>query len=924
MTPSAHTSLSLKARITLYSLAIALISLWTLSILATQGLRKDAERLLGEQQLSTAATVANQINRELELRLDALQKVAGRLAPHMRQGTPAMQALLDQHQVLQTLFNGNLFVTDAAGVRIAFTPFSQDHIGTDLHDRDYIQNALVHGKASVGQPILSRTSQTPIVVMAAPIINAQGRIIGALAGVIDLSVPNFLDQIPVSHYGQTGGFILIARPQRLVVTATDKSRIMSTLPAPGVNSALDDFDKWREGSAVYVNSRGVEVFSSAKNIPAAAWYLIATLPTAEAFAPVYTMQRFMLLATLLLTLLVGALSWWMARRELRPLQNAVRALARQISQQQPFSPLPIERQDEIGQLIDGFNHSLEALSQREQALRESEARFRSLHEASFGGIVIHDNGKILECNQAFCDMTGFTADELIGQDGFFLIAPNSLGKVLQHIASGSEQAYEAEGVRKDGSRFPLSIQGKNIPYKGRIVRVGEFRDISERKQAEKEINRLAFYDQLTGLPNRQLLADRLAHALATRFRHQREGALFFIDLDKFKKVNDTLGRAGGDALLQQVARRLLSCVRDGDTVARISADEFVVLLEGLSEHGESAEKQAAMVADKIVATLHKTYQLDNATLNCTACIGVAMFDALSEPDGLLSRAELALRQAKADESQAVRFFDPQMQAMVIAQSTLESDLRQAILNEQFCLHYQAQVDVSGKILGAEVLVRWNHPQRGFISPAEFIPMSEDTGLIIPLGQWVLDTACRQLTRWASRPEMSHLTIAVNVSARQFHHPKFVKHVLDRLERTGANPQQLKLELTEGLLLEDVEGVISKMNMLKAKGVRFSLDDFGTGYSSLSYLKRLPLDQLKIDQSFVQDILSDSNDRVIARTIVMLGQSLGLEVIAEGVETATQKDFLASNGCLLYQGYHFSRPLALEDFERFVLGPDASA
>jgi diguanylate cyclase (GGDEF)-like protein/PAS domain S-box-containing protein len=924
MTTSAHAPLSLKARITLYSLAIALLSLWTLSILATQGLRKDAERLLGSQQFSTAATVADQINRELELRLNALQKVAPMLAPHMRKGPAALQAFLDEHRVLQSLFNGNLFITGADGIRIACTPFSRERIGTDLNDRDYIDKALRQGLSSVGQPIIARPFKTPVVAMAAPILDAQGRIIGTLSGAIDLSAPNFLDQIPDSHYGETGGFILIARPQRLVVTATEKARIMNTLPAPGVNSALDNFDKGGEGSAVYVNSRGVEVLSSAKNIPAAEWYLIVTLPTAEAFAPLDAMQRFMLLATLLLTLLVGALTGWMARRELRPLHNAVHALALQISQQQPFSPLPIERQDEIGQLIDGFNRALDALSQREIALRESEARYRSLHDASFSGIVIHDGGKILECNQAFCEMTGFAADELVGRDGFMLVAPSSLGKVLQHVASGSEQAYEVEGLRKDGSRFPLSIQGKNIPYKGRTVRVGEFRDISERKQAESEINRLAFYDQLTGLPNRQLLADRLGHALATRFRHQREGVVFFIDIDKFKKVNDMHGRAGGDSLLLQVARRLSSCVRDGDTVARIGADEFVVLLEGLSENEGGAEKQAASVAEKILATLHKTYQVDNATLNSTVCIGVAMFDSLSEPDELLGRAELALRQAKVDDSHAVRFFDPQMQAMLIAQSTLESDLRQAILNEEFCLHYQAQVDSSGHTLGAEVLVRWNHPQRGFISPAEFIPMSEDTGLIIPIGQWVLDTACRQLARWAKRPDMSHLTIAVNVSARQFHHNNFVKHVVDRLERTGANPHRLKLELTEGLLLDDVEGVISKMNQLKAKGVRFSLDDFGTGYSSLSYLKRLPLDQLKIDQSFVQDILSDSNDQVIARSIVMLGQSLGLEVIAEGVETAAQKDFLASKGCQLYQGYHFCRPLALEAFELFVLGPEGHA
>lgn len=424
------------------------------------------------------------------------------------------------------------------------------------------------------------------------------------------------------------------------------------------------------------------------------------------------------------------------------------------------------------------------------------------------------------------------------------------------------------------------------------------------------------------------MLDRLARALTSSERNGRHGALMLIDLDNFKTLNDTLGHAVGDQLLIEAAARLKSCVREGDTVARLGGDEFLIILEGL-DADERAAVQTEVVAGKIETSLRQPYSLkvspdgDELSLrnhHCTSSIGITLFRGRSiEVDELVKRADTAMYQAKAAGRNGMRFYDPAMQAMILNHAAMEMDLRKAIVENQFFLHYQAQVDSTGRVIGAEALVRWQHPERGIISPADFIPLAEETGMILPLGHWVMESVCRQLVIWATQTEMAHISVAVNVSARQFSLPNFVEQVLALVEQMGARPDRLKLELTESLLLENAEDVITKMAALKEKGVRFSLDDFGTGYSSLSYLKRLPLDQLKIDQSFVRDVLTDPNDAAIAKTIVALGQSLGLAVIAEGVESEGQRNFLASHECLAYQGYFFSRPVPTDVFEQFVKG-----
>lgn len=478
---------SLKSRIILATLGIFLASIWTLSYYASRMLREDMERLLSEQQFSAISIVANQINNELSERLDALTAAARLSAEAMQAGPAAMQRFVEQQQALCTLFNGGVFATRADGYTIADFPVSAKRLGLNNMDRDYIVGAIKEGTPTIGRPVIGKISLDHVFVMAVPIRDAQDRVIGALAGMVNLSLPNFLDQITGNRYGKTGGYLLVAPQHRLVVTATDKRRIMEASPVPGDYPAVDRLLQGHEGSAVFLNPEGLHVLQSAARVSVANWYAAAALPTDEAFAPIFAMQQRILQAALLLTLLAGILTWWMLRQQLSPLLASAKKLASMSDSSRLPQPLPVVRQDEIGQLIGGFNRLLQALGERETALSESQERFKVLHDASFGGIAIHDSGVILDCNQALADLTGYSVEELVGMDGLQLIAPEWRALVMQHIRCGCDQPYDAEGLCKSGARRQISILGKEIPYQNRIVRVTEFRDITERKQAEKRL-----------------------------------------------------------------------------------------------------------------------------------------------------------------------------------------------------------------------------------------------------------------------------------------------------------------------------------------------------------------------------------------------------------------------------------------------------
>jgi diguanylate cyclase (GGDEF)-like protein/PAS domain S-box-containing protein len=525
-------------------------------------------------------------------------------------------------------------------------------------------------------------------------------------------------------------------------------------------------------------------------------------------------------------------------------------------------------------------------------LKASEERLNTILDSVEAYIYIKDpQFRYQYANRKVCELFGLPPAQVIGKtDAAFFDAETVL--TLQHndrrVLRGERMETEETNRSCNGRRERTYLSVK-LPLRaadGSIYALcGISTDISEHKKNLEQIHQLAYYDALTGLPNRRLLLERLQFALARSARNRREGALLFIDLDNFKQLNDTLGHDMGDLLLQQVGDRLLDQLRQEDSLARLGGDEFVLMLENLDPEPQAAIAAIEQVADKLLRALAKPFELPGHSHDSSASIGVALFSQ--------------------------RFFDPRMQQALTARAALEHELRRALADGQLLLHYQPQVDQHGTLLGVEALVRWQHPQRGLVPPGEFIPLAEGCGLILPIGRWILHSACRQLASWAQDPRQTGLTLAINVSARQFHHPDFVADVLAALTESGADPQRLELELTESQLVQDIEALIGKMGQLKAHGVRFSLDDFGTGYSSLSYLKRLPLDQLKIDRSFVHDLQGSASDTAIVRTILALGQALELRVIAEGVENQAQRDALLRLGCHYFQGYLYGAPQPAE-------------
>jgi diguanylate cyclase (GGDEF)-like protein/PAS domain S-box-containing protein len=567
-------------------------------------------------------------------------------------------------------------------------------------------------------------------------------------------------------------------------------------------------------------------------------------------------------------------------------------------------------------------------NQAEVALLNNDTKLRSVIDGALDGIVTIDStGALVEFNPAAERIFGYKKEEVMGKQLSEVIVPPSLrnAHITKHrefVLTGKKHIFdrrvELTAMRADGSEFPVELTLTSLQNDGETLVTGFIRDISLQKKAQKEVENFAYYDALTGLPNRRLLIDRFQHAMATCNRSKAYCALIFLDLDNFKLLNDTKGHDLGDQVLIEVARRIQRTIRAGDTVARLSGDEFVMIIEDLDTDQELAYKQAGEVAKKLLLAINEPCQLEMFEFIASASLGLTLFngEGFSFEDHL-RHADTAMYQSKQAGRNTYRFYDHVTQSSIDRSFAIESSLHDALKQHAFHLNFQSIVDANQKIVAAEVLLRWTHPVLGNISPAEFIPIAEKNNQIIKIGRWVLSQACQQLKSWESSPKLSKIRLSVNISAKQFLYINFIQELTDIITETGIKPDFLKLELTETAVIDNIEDVINKFNILRQIGIRIALDDFGMGHSALVYLKKLPVTQIKIDQSFVHDVLTDSNDAAIIQMILAIGKTIQCNIVAEGVERLEQFELLKKFGCASFQGYYFSQPISIQDFEKMV-------
>ena len=1035
---------SLKTKIIVVTLAIFVAGIWSLTFYATRNLRSDMVHLLGEQQFSTVTLVANQVNHELVDRIRSLEEVAYQASPAMQAGPAAMQAHLERWRDIYDLFNGGTFATGADGVAIAAVPTMLARTGVSYRDRDYVQIVLSEGRTVISGPIIGRVLKVPLIVIAVPLRNATGQTVGVLAGVINMQENNFLDRIAENQYGETGGYLLVVPERRLVVTATDKSRVMESLPPEGKFELLDRFIQGFEGYGIAVNHHGQETLASAKGVPIAGWYVAAVLPTNEAFAPMREIERRVVLATLLLTLLAGSLIWVFLRRQMAPLLLATQALKNQSGSPEQVQPLTVVRDDEIGQLVGGFNALLLSLNQRESLLQQildtsSVAIFlvgldgritranRCMHEmfgwppgaligcyyvdlvhpserelgqarmlqllasevssvdtdrrywrkdqsqfwghlngralvdaqnlrlglvgviadidarkrdeeklklaasvfshAREGITITAADGTIIDVNDAFTRITGYCREEVLGKNPRVLKSehhePAFYATMWRELIDNGFWNGEIWNRRKNGELFPEMLTISAVREGDTTLHyVALFTDITPMKQQEAQLRQMAHFDLLTTLPNRVLLADRLKQAIAQSHRRRQRLAVVCLDLDGFKAVNDTHGHKVGDDLLVSLSNRMRQSLRDGDTLARLGGDEFVAVLADLDDNTDCLP-----LLNRLLTAASLPVVVGESTLQVSASLGVTFYPQEEEADAdlLMRQADQAMYQAKLSGKNRYQFFDAEEHRSARDVHENIEDIRRALDAGEFVLYYQPKVNMSaGTVIGVEALIRWAHPDKGLIPPGRFLPIIENHPLAIELGEWVLRTALGQVQAW--RNAGIDLAVSVNVGARQLQQRDFATRLQVMLaDFPAVPPADLDIEILETSALEDMNGVCRIIAACQEVGVTFSLDDFGTGYSSLSYLKRLSVNQLKIDQTFVRDMLDDPDDLTILEGMISLAGAFRRQVIAEGVETVAHGRRLLQLGCERAQGYGIARPMPAADVPAWLASwqPDPS-
>ncbi|MCZ8292693.1 MAG: EAL domain-containing protein [Hylemonella sp.] len=909
---------SLKTRVVL---AVALLFVGFASLLTWLVLRhfdQSFRQNLYHEQFVLATTLADSIDDKIRQSQTLLSQVAAQVPPQALQNSQLAQDFLDQKNNLKTFFTNGILIIDARGRIVAESPYLPGRRGRDVSSLEVFKVVSETRQPYISKPFASvRAMGRPVITMALPLFNTRGEMVGRLHGSIELLGRNFLSDLNDFKLGQTG-YVSLFTKDRVFISNRNPQRILQPIVLPGLNPLVDRAVAGFEGSDTTVTSRGEEVVSSFKHLSTVPWILSMNLPVSEATESLQQARDVLLLAIAAGTVVVVVLIWLVMRKALAPLGALTQHVRDLQHKQGEARQLRLAASGEIGALVQTFNTMVQAQDEQRQHLQESETRFRSLAEMSTDWYWEQDTRYRFTLMSRGLDKTG--VDTYLGWTRWEMpIVGVSDAQWAEHRAMLDRHEpfrnfiYQVRAMNGELRTFSISgvpmfdAQGVFTGYRG----IGS--DITDRQSAEQRIEYLAYHDTLTGLPNRLLVQDRFEQAMAQAERSHSKVALVYLDLDNFKSINDTLGHAAGDEFLKEVARRLRSCVRDSDTISRQGGDEFLLVLRDLPD----SEVILAIVM-KIMERLQEPLRIDNQDLASSASLGVALApDDGRDFETLRKKADLAMYRSKEAGRNTYHFFDPTMDAEAGEHLLMRNGLRRALERQEFVLYYQPQYDLaSGRLIGVEALIRWLHPELGLVAPGRFIGVAEESGLIVPIGDWVLRQACGQAVLW-QQAGLSALTMSVNLSAIQFKRGNVEQSVSRALAESGLAPQLLELELTESILLQNVESVLTSVRQLKQLGVKLAIDDFGTGYSSLSYLKRLDIDKLKIDQSFVRDLATDPDDEAIVRAVIQMARSLNLKTIAEGVETDDIRRRLQAFGCDAAQGYLYSQPLPAQDIERLL-------
>ncbi len=868
---------------------------------------------------SIASTARDSIATFMADSLRDTQAIAHNI-PHQalqQQDQAAIETYLASMLDIYPKFANGMWILDAQGKLIVDHPRHPEIHGDNFAFRPYFQRTMREKQGIIGVPYISARTKKPVLTFTAYLKGADDKPLGMLGCAIVLTSPNALGGISNEKFGNSG-YIYVFDQSRRIILHPEADRILQRDVPPGSNKLFDAAIEGIEQTGETVNSRGIAMLASFKMIPATNWVVAAQQPIEEVHRPLVEARRNILFIGIFFALaaaLIGALAIRRVTRPLTQLSRAVQGLdlaspdQNSADQDQRHAALTkISTTDEIGELAQAYCQLRRDLGQALDSLhrraREWERTFDSVQDPMF---ILDQSQRIRQANLAAAELFQQPRAELLGQRCCQLVHGTEVppAECAHHLTVASQLPARIEritpclpGVFEESTSLLTDDSGAPVGT------VHIFRDLTQSRQAEAEIKRLAYYDQLTGLPNRSWLQSHLSRIIATTIDDDDGFALLFMDLDRFKVINDILGHSAGDEMLTIIAERLTRVLRKTDTVARLGGDEFVMVFTDETDH-----EQIALITQKVLQSVAEPMILSGQQAFATGSIGIAIYPQDGRDfDTLLKNADIAMYQAKAQGSDGHKFFTQEMNWEAMERLILGTRLPHALENNEFFLEYQPVFDLqSDRISGVEALVRWQHPDLGTVSPGKFIPLAEESGLILPLGEWVLYQACLQAVALGASTGDAFL-ISVNLSGRQLKQPDLVSTVRRTLQETGLEPSRLKLELTESVLLENADSAIEILKQLRSLGIQIAMDDFGTVYSSLNYLKKLPIDILKIDRSFIRDIETDTEDASIVDIIIKAAQSLGLKVIAEGVETEGQLNFLRSRRCDQVQGFYFARPL----------------